>query len=434
MLKRLLLICFSLSVLAACQKSDEDVFSAPPDTRLNDTLKKYGDILATAPYGWKGLVYPSGLEHGVFSFYFEFNDSNRVKMYADFDSASAITVAESSYRLKALQQPCLLFDTYSYLHVLSDPDASVNGGVYGEGLYSDFEFAIEGMRGDTILLKGRYHESKAVLIKATAEEQAAYKGEKSNRLIDKIGTYLTYFKRLTLNGKSYDVAFDEASRTTTISWVDESGANQTVTTGYYYTPNGVAFAPAVNVNGETIASLDNLTWSATSTTLSFTANGNTGTIKETAKPLVIDKDAAKAWWNEKQQTGSYWITVEGFHVDGKDDAYGIQQLPNYSFTIYNPQFELSDGSQYELLGIITNSGNGAELSYGPAFTTPPTFRTDGRIVFSYVGVLGELPEGETAVSNTTTKMSETQGFYLVKTSSGYDMVNAKDGKSWISWF
>jgi hypothetical protein len=433
MYKRLLLVFFSLSILAACQKSDEDVFGAPPDTRLNDTLKKYGDILATAPYGWKGLVYPSGMEHGVFSFYFEFNDSNRVKMYADFDSSSAVTVAESSYRLKALQQPCLLFDTYSYIHLLSDPDAAVNGGVYGEGLYSDFEFAIEGMRGDTMLLKGRYHGSKTVLIKATAAEQAAYTAEKTNRLIDKISTYLTYFKRLTVNGKAYDISFDLFNRSTTISWVDENGDSHSETTGFYYTPVGVAFAPALNIEGETISSLDNITWSATSTTLSFTVNGNTGTIKETAKPMVVDKDAPKAWWDQQVQAGGYWVSVEGFHVDGVNDAYGIQQLPNYSFVIFYPQFGTSGNTVYDLLGFVTRGDDGQSIEYGPAFSAP-TFRTDGRVVFPYLGILGELPAGETAVSNTITKITESNGYYLVKTDSGYDMVSAKDGKSWISWF
>jgi hypothetical protein len=433
MYKRLLLICFTLSVLAACQKSDETVFSAPPDTRLNDTLKKYGDILVAAPHGWKGLVYPEGLEDGVFSFFFQFNDSNRVKMYADFDSASAVTRMESSYRLKALQQPCLLFDTYSYIHLLSDPDAAVNGGVYGEGLYSDFEFSIEGMHGDTMLLRGRYHNSKAVLIKASEAEEAAYTAEKANRLIDKVDTYLTYFKRFTTGSSNYDVAFDILTRSVTFSWVDESGESHTVTTGFYYTPSGVAFAPAVNMGTFMLTSFDNITWSAAATTLSFTVNGTTGTIKESARPLVIDRDAPKTWWEQKVQEAGYWVTLQGFHIDGVDDAYGIGELPNYSFAVFYPQFGTSQGTVYDLLGFVSRVDNEKSIEYGPAFKAP-TYKADGRIVFPYLGILGELPEGETAVSNTITKLSDSNGYYLVKTSSGYDMVSAKDGKSWISWF
>jgi len=433
MYKRLLLICFTLSILAACQKSDESVFSAPPDTRLNDTLKKYGDILVAAPHGWKGLVYPKGLENGVFSFFFKFDAANRVKMYADFDSASAVTSMESSYRLKALQQPCLLFDTYSYIHLLSDPDAAVNGGVYGEGLSSDFEFSIEGMNGDTILLKGRYHSSKAVLIKATESEEAAYGAEKTNRLIDKIGTYLTYFKRFTTGSSNYDVAFNTQTRSATFSWIDENGGSHVVTTGFYYTPTGVGFSPAVNTGAVTLTSFENISWNVATTTLSFTINGNTGTIKETAKPLVIDHDAPKTWWQQQVDAAGYWVTLQGFHVDGVDDAYGITKLPNYSFTVFYPQFGTSDNIVYDLLGFVTRVDGEQHIEYGPAFKAP-TYKADGRIVFPYLGVLGELPEGETAVTNTILKITDSNGYYLVKTSEGYDMVSAKDGKSWISWF
>lgn len=433
MYKRLFLICFTLSVLAACQKSEESVFSAPPDTRLNDTLKKYGGILVAAPHGWKGLVYPQGLKDGVFAFFFKFNAGNRVTMYADFDSASAITQMESSYRLKALQQPCLLFDTYSYIHLLSDPDAAVNGGVYGEGLKSDFEFSIEGMNGDTVLLLGRYNESKAVLVKATEVEEAAYAAEKTNRLIDKIDTYLTYFKRFTTGTSSYDVNFNILGRTATFSWIDDNGESKTVTTGFYYTPTGVGFSPAVNIGTETLTSFDNISWSAASTTLSFTMNGNAGTIKETAKPIVIDRDAPKTWWEQKGQGVPYWVTLEGFHVDGVDDAYGLASLPDYSFMLFYPQNGTSGNTVYDILGFVTRIDGDNVLSYGPAFR-PPTYKADGRIVFPYLGFFGELPDGETAVTNTISKITDSNGYYLVKTADGYDMVSAKDGKSWISWF
>jgi len=123
---------------ASCRKEDDDVFNESPDERINETIAKYNDALIDAPYGWRGFVYPSALPNTAFSFYFKFDSTNRVEMFSDFDSLSTVTVKESSFRLKALQQPCLLFDTYSYIHVLCDPDASKNGGDYGKGLYSDF--------------------------------------------------------------------------------------------------------------------------------------------------------------------------------------------------------------------------------------------------------------------------------------------------------
>jgi hypothetical protein len=64
-----------------------------------------------------------------------------------------------------LQQPSLIFDTYSYLHLLADPDPNVNGGRVGAGLSSDFEFYVDSTVADTMKLVGRFNGSKAILTK-----------------------------------------------------------------------------------------------------------------------------------------------------------------------------------------------------------------------------------------------------------------------------
>src|SRR6185312_11809852 len=125
-------------IASSCTKKDDHLFNESPDDRLSKKLGDYQTQLSGASYGWKMVIEPAG--GGAYGFYVKFNNENRVQMVSDFDSASAVTLKESSYRLKALQQPSLIFDTYSYIHVLSDPDDGVNGGVFGKGLQSDFEF------------------------------------------------------------------------------------------------------------------------------------------------------------------------------------------------------------------------------------------------------------------------------------------------------
>ncbi|MEP6701317.1 MAG: DUF4302 domain-containing protein, partial [Bacteroidota bacterium] len=186
---------------SSCKKDDKSVFDQSPDDRLNATLSKYQAQLSGAQNGWKAVIYPAG--GGAYSFYFKFNDSNRVKMYSDFDSVTAITLKESSYRLKALLQPSIIFDTYSYIHLLADPNeaqvitVNVNNGGLGEGLKSDFEFYFDSTTTDSIKLIGRFNGSKAVLVRATAQEATAFN---SGRLKDGllINRFLTYFKRLTV--------------------------------------------------------------------------------------------------------------------------------------------------------------------------------------------------------------------------------------------
>ena len=158
MKRGLVFLLFTIIFLQSCQKDDDNIFDKSPDERLNEKLAEYQALLAGAQYGWKGLIVTdsavAGPYQGYYSFYFKFDNANRVKMYSDWDATSAVTPMESSYRLKAIQQPTLIFDTYSYIHVLSDPNPNVNGGEVGQGLQSDFEFAFESATTDTVKLIG----------------------------------------------------------------------------------------------------------------------------------------------------------------------------------------------------------------------------------------------------------------------------------------
>lgn len=431
MRKSLLFICLVIAAISACHKAEDDVFGNSPDNRVNDTLTRYQTMLTSAPHGWKMILLPAGMSGGVFSFYMEFNDSNRVKMLGDYNADVAVTMKESSYRLKLLQQPSLLFDTYSYLHVLADPDGSVNGGVYGEGLYSDFEFSLDSIRGDTILLTGRYHESKAMLVAATAEEQTAYLHNDQPSTIDSISTLLTYFKRLAIGTQQYDFTINFSSRHVTVSWIDENGNGHSETTGLYPVPGGIALYPAITAGNTLISSFDNITFDGTARKLSFTINGTGATITETAKPLVVDKTMPKQWYDAIVAEAGYYINTEGWHVNGVNDGLNYAGLPNFYFFLFYPKY---GGSTIDLAGFVTIESGESVLSYGPAFRAP-TFTDDGRIRFTYSATLGEVPTGETAVTATRTLMADTNGFYIVKTSStSYDMVSAKDGKAWITWY
>jgi hypothetical protein len=432
MRKSLLYICLVILAVSACHKADDDVFGNSPDNRLNDTLARYQTMLTSASHGWKMIITPAGMDGGAFSFYMQFNDSNRVKMLADFDATASVTIKESSYRLKALLQPSLLFDTYSYLHVLADPDANVNGGTFGEGLYSDFEFILNGIRADTIELTGRYHESKAILVAATAEEEAAYLGTPQKNDIDSLSTLQTYFKRMMIGAQAYDLTVNFSSRHATVNWIDAAGTAHSVTTGFYPVPGGIEFYPAITVgDNDVINGLNNVKFNSTSKTLSLTVNGTAGTIAETAKPLVVDKALPKKWYDAIVAAGSYYNNYAGIHTNGMNDGLGFASLPNYYFMIFYPKY---GGGNYDLLGFVTLESDGATLSYGPAFKAP-TFTDDGRIKFTYYGFLGTAPDGETAVTAARTLFADTNGYYLVQTSAtSYDMVGAKDGKTWITWY
>lgn len=424
------IVLLAMALFTACQKDDKPLFNKSPDERLNEALAAYQTQLTSAPNGWKGFVYPKS--GGIYSFYFKFNDANRVVMLSSFDSASAVTLKESSYRLKALQQPSLLFDTYSYLHVLADPNGSVNGGEYGAGLQSDFEFYFDSSSADTINLGGRFNGSRAILVKATPEEAAGFVSGQlaTGFLLNKI---LTYFKRLTIGSERFDFNINPATRT--IAFVDATGnlLDTLIATKYFMTFGGIGFAKPLVAGSQNITGISGINYNASTQTISCTVNNTTATISNVAVPLKVDVNAPRRWWSDRASAGDYWITFNGFHVNGADNAYRLDTLTAddfpYFYWIYWPK--IASGS--DLFGpAVVDSTNSLTIVYA-SIPNSPGYTSDGRAVFIESGTYGTLPitGGGT---NTIAQLYNPRGYYFVQTSStSYDMVSALDGKAWISW-
>lgn len=425
-------------LLSACKKDDSNVFDETPDQRLAKTLDALQTQLSGSTTGWVGLLKPTG--GGVYSFYFKFNDSNRVVMYSDFDSTTATVAKESSYRLKALQQPSLIFDTYSYIHLLADPDPNVAGGEYGAGYNTDFEFAYDPStaQADTIKLKGRFKGSTLTLVRASqAVATDINNGGYKSILFDKFRKYLEYFKQITIDGKQYEVNVNFAGRTITFSWLDASGNYQTFTTGYYYSPSEVVLLNPFVIGSTSISTLTDFAWDEAATSLQFSMAGKPVTVVGAIKPLKVDLEAPYRWWKYSADIDDYWFSGQGYHVDGVDDFYGVTRLAGYGGTIFWSNYNLSGTISYDAFAGIINGSLVGSAPFSPAAppatsATRTTFTDDGRIIFRLIGTFGSA----TSILNTRVGAQTTipEGYYLVQTSAtSYDMVSAKDARAWISW-
>ena len=424
--------------LSSCKKEDKPAFDKSPDERLKETLDAYQTQLSGAQNGWKGFITPDSGKGAIYSFYFKFNNANRVTMLSDFDALSAVTPKESSYRLKALQQPSLLFDTYSYLHVLSDPDETVSGGGRGAGLLSDFEFYFDSVATDTIRLIGRLHGSKMIFIKATQAEEDAYNSGRLAAGLD-ISKILTYFKRLTIGSKLYDIKIDPLTRQFVFSWLDASGNLLTFTTGYYFGPGGIIFTTPLTNGAQIISGFDNMTWNQATGTLNLTVGSSAATITGVVVPLKVDAGAPARWYNYAINNGNtYWISL-GFHVNGVDDGLGLQSLTSGTATYYGLFYWPRVNTSNDAFGpfFLNATQDSLVIAYVNA-PGLPNFTADGRAIFVNLGDYGppnflDYPTaGPAALAKVL--LYNPSGYYFVQTSgTTYDMVGAADGKAWISW-
>lgn len=262
MRKIYLLSLLLLSVLTACQTdNDEPAPGQRPDERLNKTLTDYKTALTGAPYGWKAVLTTGAGPQ--YRFLMQFTENDRVSMYADVSSEFAGPPFESTYRLTALQQPALLFDTYSPLHILADPDPSVlakltgQEGIVGQGRYSDFEFTIDSVAATSVRLTGNLQQSKLTLIQATQEEFNAYQAGQLKTVLDETKAYTQANPFIYLpaaNGTRLQIGIDVANKVFSLVYL-ENGNVQIVSTRFTYTPRGLLFDPPLVLNGLTIQEL-----------------------------------------------------------------------------------------------------------------------------------------------------------------------------------
>jgi hypothetical protein len=241
---------------------------------------------------------------------------------------------------------------------------------------------------------------------------------------------LNYFKRITINGVVYEIRADLVGRTITFTWVDNTGTVRQFTTAYNYSSAGVSLVTPFNTGTQTINALEIVGWDAATSTLNVKVNGAATSIAGATQPLKVDLTAPQRWWQATLANDEYWVSFDGFHVNGVDDAYGIKTLPNYYYTIYYPAF---NGNSNDLFApiFLNAAGNGIELLYGAA--PKPQFTADGRAVFVLLGNYGAYPAtGPARLSRN--QLVIPQGYYFVQTSAtSFDMVSAVDAKAWISW-
>ena len=249
---RLYIILLAI-LFAGCSKDKtESLFGEKPEERLEEAMKEYKATLTGSTYGWKTVVYPDA--GGGYAFYFKFGTNDRVTMYSDVTLDAANESMESTYRLKAVQRPSILFDTYSYLHLLSDPDPNVYGGVTGQGYAIDFEYSIDSVSADTIKLTGIANNTKMVLVKATQAEAAAYAAGGFASLINNVESYMAQNPWLYLqfsDGVKLQVSVNTFTKTFTLIYIDNAGQVQLLSTAYYYTLNGLYLKTPITYNGNT---------------------------------------------------------------------------------------------------------------------------------------------------------------------------------------
>lgn len=253
MRKIVIISFFALLIMQACKKDQELIDGKKPEERVSEAIEKYSKELTGSTEGWVATL-KTNLIEGDYSFYIKFGESNRVSMWADYEPEEV----ESTYRLKYVMAPSIIFDTYSTLHLLQDPNEDYFGGEFGQGYGSDFEFEIREQMGDTIKLIGKKRLAELILVKATAADKDFYTNK-----VSALNTYVEAHPYLYINDpadntKRIQISVNTQAQARTISLISlNSGVIKTESEKFTYTTkNGLALVAPLVYNGITIVEVN----------------------------------------------------------------------------------------------------------------------------------------------------------------------------------
>lgn len=423
-MKKIILYGLIIFGLAACKKSKNEP-DERPDDRLISALDGYQKQLAGAKNGWIAYLFPKG--GGGYTFKFNFDNKNRVTTYASLDEETSKTPLESSYRLKATQLPSLYFDTYTYLHVLSDPNPDVSGGSPGAGKLSDFEFSFLSSSADTIKLKGNLNSSDLLLIRAKDTEGDDYiaKSYANNVNIAKVNNFAYYYNKINYGGKDYNITINTSSSTVNIRY--DNGGFKSFTTAYAAGPTGIVLRTPFVDGSNVIPEFHDFVVDVPAGKADMVVGTTKIALTNVATPLVIDKDAAT-----KMYTTKYSYTSDlGFTLSGVENAHNVTAIPGYVGMQYVANF-YSD--PFDVLWFYYNGGG---LRYGPIFNT--RLDTDGKLVIvrSPYGNQGTNPGATNAaiVNRVYNQLADPGGYYAIEIGeNNYDLVSVTNSKNWIRFY
>ncbi|MGV6943607.1 DUF4302 domain-containing protein [Sphingobacterium kyonggiense] len=409
----ILYLAIFLLAFNSCKK--QDFSGIRPDKRLIELKNEYTKILTEAKNGWIGYLYPRG--GNGYTFKFKFDVNNRVKTLATVDREYGEKEFDSSFRIEMDQLPTLMFDTYSSLHIIADPDGNASA--------SDFEFSILKIQNDTIRLRGNHNESELLLVKA-GDNQGDDFIQKAFAVEDQIislNQFSNYYKKITINNEVFSFNLNPIINVVSFSNMVD-GKFKFYHSSYVLTDNGIRLQNPIELNGLAIREMNNLNFQKPQGIGNLLINKEMNIkVESIDKPLYLDKEAPRRMHMDRKS----YFSHTGLTINGVFDALELKKMPSFVGVLFVPRVTLTnlDGSY-----IIYYAG---ERYVGPQFNS--FYKGDGKINF----VPYELMTGYNPGPNHLARVQEfirlwfiDGGYYVVQTAArSYDLVSVANPKLWI---
>lgn len=239
------LIALAALLVTACTPEVEDKFDQPSAKRADEAITQTQQLLTSNKAGWV-MHYYGRLDLGGYNLLCQF-DGDKVTI-SDEESKTAT----SHYKLEQSAGTVLSFDEYNEVfHYYSDPsvtDFSYDGKTDGKGFYGDLEFRILSASADSIVMKGKKHGDRIVMV--PMEANLAWKDymDKTFAVADSMADYNNF--GIVVDHDTLAATLDYRCLTVT----DKEGKDFSVP--FCVTPKGYTLYEPLSINGKTIKTFD----------------------------------------------------------------------------------------------------------------------------------------------------------------------------------
>lgn len=250
--------------LQSCLFQEDDYFDDSSANRATADVKRYNELLESAPNGWR-MEYYIGEDYslGGITLLCKF-DGQRVKMASQgYDGSETIS---SLYKVVSEEATMLTFDTYNeYIHSFGKP---LGGGSNPNGnLQGDYEFVIIDSSADQIVMRGKKYGNTIVM----------------HALPDDLNweTYINsvneteesaFFNRYQLLVDGNSLGMMQQSNYTFVIGYNDGGNVVQMQAPFYFTTDGFRFRDSIALAG---VNVQNFVWDNATETFTCTDAGAT---------------------------------------------------------------------------------------------------------------------------------------------------------------
>lgn len=247
----------AMFAITACTPETEDIFSETSSERIDRYTREVKEVLQNAPNGWRAEYYAS-TSYGGYNVFMKFDDKN-VTIASEklgdshnggVDANGELNLETAHYKIEQSMGAILSVDAHnSVFHYYAEPKNPDGYGDSGDGMYGDFEFRVISASADSVILRGKKHQSKVCLY-PVAKEKTWLEEYNKIQQTEKIMSARTYY--LFQNGQSKDITITTSYRSLVFEYDNEEGVATRTAVPYIVTEEGFKLYRSYTVNGITV--------------------------------------------------------------------------------------------------------------------------------------------------------------------------------------